>query len=260
VVAAVFLTIIIRISGKKQAIRHEHRKHFFILALLQPFLYFFFESFGLTMVTATTASIIISTIPIFTPIFTYFISREYVDVWILTGLLLSFIGVMLVVRSEEMGTNSVLGIAFMISAVISAIIYGLILKSISGFYSSLTIVHYQNLIGLFYFIPIFFFVEGREFLHVSHSLSALSNIVKLGVMSSTLAFILFTFAIRRIGLINANIFANLIPVFTAVIAYFVLHDSLNTLKLAGIFIVIVGLFVSQFPQIHNNNISKMQLD
>jgi len=50
------------------------------------------------------------------------------------------------------------------------------------------------------------------------------------------------------GLINANIFANLIPVFTAVIAYYVLKESFKILKIIGILIVICGLFISQIPQ------------
>lgn len=200
------------------------------------------------MVTATTASIIVSTIPVFTPLFTHFISREYFGYWVAFGLLLSFVGVTMVVHSDGSGSNSVLGIILMFGAVASAIVYGLTLKTISSEYSSLTIVKYQNLIGLLFFIPFFILTEGKDFLSVQHNTAAIINIIKLGTMPSTLSFIFITFAIRRIGLINTNIFANLIPVFTAIIAYIVLHDPLPILKIVGILIVIVGLFISQVPQ------------
>ncbi|MCF7793935.1 MAG: DMT family transporter [Candidatus Cloacimonetes bacterium] len=248
VVATLFLSFLMSLAKKHQKIQSGHWKHFFLLALLQPFLYFFCESVGLTMVTATTASIIVSTIPVFTPIFTHFISREYFGYWVAFGLLLSFVGVTMVVRSDGSGTNSIPGIILMFGAVASAIVYGLTLKSISSEYSSLTIVKYQNMIGLLYFIPIFIFAEGKYFMTIHHNVEAITNIIKLGTMPSTLSFIFITFAIRRIGLINTNIFANLIPVFTAVIAYIVLNDPLPLLKVLGILIVICGLFISQIPQ------------
>ena len=57
------------------------------------------------------------------------------------------------------------------------------------------------------------------------------------------------YVIKKIGLINANIFANLIPAFTAVIAFYVLKESLEIQKIIGIIIVICGLFISQIPQL-----------
>jgi drug/metabolite transporter (DMT)-like permease len=205
------------------------------------------------MVTAVAGSIIISTIPIFTPLFTHFISREYFGLWGAFGLVLSFAGVFLVVYSDGMGTNSPLGILLMFGAVISAIIYGLLLKKISHHYSALTIVQYQNLIGLGYFLPFFIFMEGKDFLTANHTTAAIMTIFKLGIMSSALAFVFIAYAVRKIGLINSNIFANLIPVFTAIIAYFVLQESLPVMKILGIVIVICGLFISQIPQFRKKN-------
>lgn len=246
--ATIFLTILMSFARKHQKIVHSDWKYFFLLALLQPFAYFFCESVGLTMVSATAAAIIVSTIPVFTPLFTHFISREYFGYWIALGLFLSFIGVTLVVRSDSSGTNSLPGILLMVGAVISAILYGLLLKKVSVGYSSLTIVKFQNLIGFFYFLPFFILAEGKQFLTADHSPEVIITILKLGILPSTLAFVFITFAIRRIGLINTNIFANLIPVFTAIIAYFVLHDPLPLQKIIGIIIVIGGLFISQIPQ------------
>lgn len=80
------------------------------------------------------------------------------------------------------------------------------------------------------------------------NLSVIILILKLAIFASTLAFILIAYVIKKIGLINANIFANLIPVFTAVIAYYILKESFDLKKIIGILIVICGLFISQIPQ------------
>jgi len=248
IVASVFLSLYMFLARRNQKIERADWKLFMLLSLLEPFLYFFFESIGLTMVTATTAAIIIATIPVFTPIFTHFISREYIGYWVGLGLVLSFLGVFLVVESDGKGTNSLLGIILMFGAVFSGIVYGLTLKKLSGRYSALTVVRYQNLIGLIYFLPVFIFTEGHSFLVAKHNVAAAITLIKLGILPSTISYIFITYAIRRIGLINSNIFANLIPVFTAVIAYFELQEPLPVQKISGIVIVIAGLFISQIPQ------------
>ncbi|HPR18831.1 MAG TPA: DMT family transporter, partial [Candidatus Cloacimonadota bacterium] len=137
IVASVFLSLYMFLARRNQKIERADWKLFMLLSLLEPFLYFFFESIGLTMVTATTAAIIIATIPVFTPIFTHFISREYIGYWVGLGLVLSFLGVFLVVESDGKGTNSLLGIILMFGAVFSGIVYGLTLKKLSGRYSAL---------------------------------------------------------------------------------------------------------------------------
>ncbi|MCK5051002.1 MAG: EamA family transporter, partial [Candidatus Cloacimonetes bacterium] len=99
-----------------------------------------------------------------------------------------------------------------------------------------------------YFLPVFLIFESTHFISVVPSLSAIITILKLAIFPSTLSFIFITYVIKKIGLINANIFANLIPVFTAVIAYIILKESLELQKIIGILVVICGLFISQIPQ------------
>ncbi|OPX29691.1 MAG: hypothetical protein B1H06_01055 [Candidatus Cloacimonas sp. 4484_143] len=247
-IAAVVLTLFMTFSKQHQKLKQGDWKYFLVLAVFEPFCYFLFESFGLTMVTATAAAIIISTIPLFTPIFTHFISRERIEPLGILGLLLSFAGVILVVRSDDSGTNSLLGILLMFGAVFSAIMYGLVLKKLSHHYTGLTIVKFQNFIGLILFLPLFIIIEGQHFIQADHSLEVLITITKLAIFPSTLSFVFIVYVVKKIGLINTNIFANLIPVFTAVIAYQVLQEALHVQKIVGIFIVVSGLFISQISQ------------
>jgi drug/metabolite transporter (DMT)-like permease len=50
---------------------------------------------------------------------------------------------------------------------------------------------------------------------------------------------------RTMGVARTNIFINLIPVMTVVIAYFVLSEEITVPKVLGIGIVIVGIFLVQ---------------
>jgi len=248
VISAVLIALILKLTKNNEKIAKEDWKSLILLSFFEPFLYFLGESFGLTMVSATAGAIIISTIPLFTPVFTYFLARERITVLLVVGLLLSFVGVVLVVNGGSQGENSFLGVILMFTAVFSAIMYGITLKKLAHKYSGFTIVKYQNLFGIVYFLPLFFLFESNTFFISPHNLHGLITIGLLAVFPSTLSFAFIAYVVKKIGLINANIFANLIPVITAVIAYFVLHEVLHLQKIVGIFIVIAGLFISQIPQ------------
>ena len=71
----------------------------------------------------------------------------------------------------------------------------------------------------------------------------------LSVFASVIAFVLFAGVVREIGVARTNVFVNLIPVFTAIFAWWVLDESLTWLKITGIVIVVSGLFVSQLRKV-----------
>ena len=254
VIASVLLSGYIALFKKGQKIAPKDIKLFFLLAFFEPFCYFLGESFGLTYVSATIGSIIIATIPLFTPFFSYMIIKERLTIYGIVGLVISFAGVLLIVTGDYSGVTTIKGVLLMFFAVFSAICYGIVVKKLTVTYSAFTIVKWQNLIGLFMFLPIFLIFEYSHFISVKPGFGVIFTIIKLAVFASTLAFILIAFVIKKIGLINANIFANLIPVFTVVIAYFILKEPLDVKRIAGVLIVICGLFVSQVPQLMKRKI------
>jgi len=162
------------------------------------------------------------------------------------GLTLSFFGVALVVLNGSFQFDaSPLGIGLEFIAVLSAIGYSLVLRKIVAKYNTISIVAYQNIIGIFYFLPVWLFVDFNDFLQRPFHPEAFRAIVLLAVFSSLIAFVLFTQSIRQIGVNRSNSFINLIPVFVAVLSFFVLRESLNLQKFTGIVVVVAGLFLAQ---------------
>jgi len=68
VIAVVILFLYLSATGSIGKIRKGDRKLFILLSVFEPFLYFIGESYGLTYVSATVGSVIISTIPVFVTI------------------------------------------------------------------------------------------------------------------------------------------------------------------------------------------------
>jgi drug/metabolite transporter (DMT)-like permease len=48
-----------------------------------------------------------------------------------------------------------------------------------------------------------------------------------------------------LGISKANIFSNLIPVFTAIFSFVILSEHFTIQKLAGMLLVITGVFISE---------------
>jgi len=219
---------------------------FLLLAFFEPFLYFMGESFGLKYVSSTMGAIVIATIPLFSPMAASRYHGEKLSVRSLIGILLSFIGVGIVVFDDSLNfVASPLGIGLLFLAVFSAIAYTVVLKDLSHKYNITTIITYQNFIGIFFFLPFWLIFESKELMNTAFNLPAFIAIIKLAIFASCIAFILYTYSVKNLGINGANIFINIIPVLTAIFAWYILDEPLTIRKMIGIAVVIAGLFIAQ---------------
>lgn len=204
------------------------------------------ETYGLTRVDSTLASVIVSTIPLFAPILAYLLLREKIGIMNILGIIVSLGGVFLVIYEPKGGfTADPIGVALLFLAVFSAICYTTTLRKISTHYSTINVILYQSVIGLMFFIPTFMITDFSSIENLKVSRESLGALLMLSVFASVIAFVLFAGVVRKIGVARTNVFVNLIPVFTAIFAWWVLDESLTWLKTGGIVVVVSGLFVSQ---------------
>jgi drug/metabolite transporter (DMT)-like permease len=244
--ATLILTSYLALKGKFQKIKKEDRKFFLTLAIFEPFLYFLGESNGLTYVSSTTGSVIISTIPVIAALGAWLIFGEKLRALNYAGIILSFIGIIVFVLgpSGKLAFN-ITGLLLLGLAVISAVGYNLTLSRLVGSYSPVFIVLVQNTIGVVLFLPVFLFTDMRNFMDSAHTLKSYLPIFELSLFASCGAFSLFAFSVRNLGISKANAFTNCIPVFTAVFSFLILGEKFTLQHLAGMTIVITGLFLSQ---------------
>lgn len=260
IISSVFLGTILLVS-KSQSLRDtkfgEHKKNlklFALAALFEPFLYFIFESYGLLNAAPVVSSAIIATIPLFTPIAAFFFLKERLTPWNIAGFIISFFGVIFMLLNKNLElTVSVKGVIFLFSAVIVAVAYSISLRKLTLLYKPLTITFVQNVIGMIYFIPMVFIMEKStpsNIMEISHYIVPL---LSLGVFASSISYTLWAFAFSKLGAAKANIYSNLIPVFTAIFSCIIIGESLNIQKILGILLVIGGLILSQLKFINHDN-------
>jgi drug/metabolite transporter (DMT)-like permease len=246
-VISVILILILAWSLRKlQKIAKKDWKLFLLMAFFEPFLYFLGESYGLKYVSSTVAAVIVATIPLLSPIAAWYYFREKVSWLNVLGFAFSFAGVGLVVLNNSFQFDaSPLGVGLEFIAVFAAIAYSIVLRNVVFRYNTLTIIAYQNLIGIIFFLPVWLVVDLNDFIATPFHPQAFRAIVLLAVFASTLAFIFFTQSIRQLGVNRSNTFVNLIPVFVAILSFFVLNETMDIQKIIGILVVIAGLFLAQ---------------
>ena len=238
-------------------IKKKDQKWFLLMALVEPFFYFLGEAYGLTMVTATIGAVIISTIPLIVPFGAYYLYKEKLSTMHYLGLVISFGGVLMVVLNKSGGlAANPLGILLMFVAVLSAVSYTLVVKRLADDYTPITITAYQSLYGLLMFIPLFLILEVPHLDFSQVSTPSFLAVTYLGVFGSGICFIFMAIGIRELGAAKSNIFVNLIPVVTAILSFFLLKEAMPLLKVLGIFIVILGLLLSQISSLRMNRLSR----
>ena len=228
---------------------------FLIAGFCQPFLYYMLETYAYDALNSPTiAETLLSTSPLLSPIFAAVLLKERVTKYNIFGILISTAGVFVLTLagSTHYSIGSYWGVLLAFAAVSAAVVDSVMMRKAPMKYSSLSFVFYTQLISLCFFIPIWFFKEGPSVfdngqwtMDNGQFVTALWCVGYLSVFASVAAFILFCFALRKVGVTQANAFNNIRPVFTAIWMILFFGEHLPLAKWLGIILIIVGLFICQ---------------
>ncbi len=248
-----------------QTISRKDVPLFVLAGFFQPFLYYLLETYTYNAFSSPTiAETLLSTSPLLSPLFAAVLLRERVTRNNMVGILVSTVGMLMLLLlgrnfqlmdfSSQLSIGNPLGIPLAFASVSTAILYTVILRRVPSDYSDLSIVFWVQLISLVFFYPVWGFIEGPQalastFVHspFDHSslMIAVGCVAYLAVFASVLAFILFCYTVRRIGVTQTNAFNNIRPAFTALWMLLFFGESLPAGKWIGIALIILGLFVCQ---------------
>lgn len=246
IISSAFLFSAVFILKAFQRISMKDTPLLVLSAVFNPFLYFLLENYGLMNTSPAIAAVVISTIPLFTPFVGYIAFREKLRWFNLAGIILSFSGIVIMLITPALSlTASPAGILFLAGAVVAALAYSVTLKRLAVKYTPLTIISWQNLTGILLFLPFFLIFEMKDAIRVPLNPSIISSFLLLAILASSLSYVFYVKSVKILGISKANIFSNLIPVFTAIFSFFILSESFSVQKILGITVVISGVILSE---------------
>lgn len=221
-------------------------KFILLLALFEPVLYFIFESKALQFTTASQAGMITSLMPIITAMIAGYFLKEIISKQLIFGSLIAMsaaIWLSLQGNTTISSPNPLLGNFFELLAMVCSAGYTITARYLSNKYSALFITAIQVFIGAIFFMPLFIYEYNTIPMHFTFN--ALLWTIYLGVVVTLAGYGLYNYALTKIPASKAAVFIYLIPVFTLILAYFMLGEKLSFLEFVACFVIMFGVFVSE---------------
>jgi drug/metabolite transporter (DMT)-like permease len=205
-------------------------------------LYFVFENTGLVRTSASNASMIVASVPVFTLLAEALFFKQRISLKMVVFICLSICGVYFVISDNgklDFSSATFIGNMLVMGAMVSWVVYTLLCRDLGKKYTSLIITTYQTGISSFLFIP---FILNEIPLWKAPSTLSLLNLVFLGICCSALAYLSFLYAISKLGATTSSTFLNLVPVVSVITGYLVLGEKLTFLQFCGMSIILLSLY------------------
>lgn len=203
---------------------------------------------ALHFTSATNVALFNSMSPMVTTLLAYVMIREKMNLRLGVSILISFAGIVWVMTSGSLANLLALrfniGDLIMLAGVTSWSIYTINVKKIRGLLSPLAVFAYSLLIGLLLMIPAS--AVELAFIPVKHiGAQQVIGLLYLGIFPSIFAFLMWNQAVLLIGPSRSSLFQNLIPIFGAVLAYFILGEKITSAHYIGGLLVFMGVYFGQ---------------
>ena len=221
-------------------------KFILLLALFEPCLYFIFESKALQLTSASQAGMITSLMPIITAMAAGYFLKEIITKQLIFGSLIAMCGAIwlsLQGTTSISSPNPLLGNFLELLAMVCGAGYTITARYLSDKYSALFITAIQAFIGAIFFTPLFIYEYFTIPLNIT--MNSFLWVLYLGVVVTLAGYGLYNYALTKITASKAAVFVYLIPVFTLILAYFVLNEKLSIIEFIACLVILVGVFISE---------------
>ncbi|MBN1834297.1 MAG: DMT family transporter [Spirochaetales bacterium] len=217
--------------------------------------YFFCETRGIKLTSASNAALIVATVPVLTVAVDRVLFRHPLS-WLQSlGIGLSVLGVFLIVRrSSALFPEALKGNLFMLGACASWVVYIFTSRRLRGRAGGLFLTTWQSVIGVAFLAPLVL-LERRQWEMVPGGAPALLaspvvwlNLLYLGIACSAVSYFLYLYALSALGSVVVSSYINLVPVVGAVGGVAVLGERLSVLQVLGAAVVIAGVFLVNLPR------------
>ena len=236
--AAIFIAPFFIMKFKKYSF-FDHGFPFLLIGLLNTALPFTLFAYASVNLGAGSLSVLQATVPILTALILFSLYRDEFSIMKLIGVLVGFSGLFLLA-----GPSGELDLFSSILCVIASLSY-----AISGVYLANTPEKINNsfigmgsiIVGAILLSP---FLINYHNANLNISSTAWLYIALLGVINTSLAYVIFIKLIKRIGSLNASFVTYLVPVSSITLGIIILDEVFTIDMIVGSALIFLGVFFS----------------
>jgi drug/metabolite transporter (DMT)-like permease len=211
-------------------------------------LLYIFQYFGVEYTNASTSAVLINTNVIFIALLSLIILKERFNLRKSIGIVLSFIGVVLIVFAQllnetiHFNAQFFLGVILIILSALSWAVYSILGKQLLGRYDEITVTAYAFLFGTLFYVP--FALPGLSETVMHLSITDWMEVGYLAVACSLFAYVAWYYALKHTETSKAAVFLNFIPFFAIILSIFS-GESITFFFLGGAILIIYGVYLTQ---------------
>ena len=243
-VCAIFLLIMLLIPKKFSPLHKKDILPLFLLGFLGVVIYHLGLNYGELYISASAASLIIATIPVFTMIFATVFLREKITKKIAVGIPLSLSGVVIISLTGSADPFEINYISAAVAVLISALVgagYTIAGKKLLERYSALSLTIYAFLFGCLGLLP--FLSPSLITEAASLTWRGWGAVLFLAVFPTVVGYVLWYVVLEVKTASEISIFLYFIPVLSTIISYFLFQEPITWFFIFGGALVILGLII-----------------
>ena len=245
-ISSLFLLGLLWLRERSIGVHRKDLARFVLLAIIGNTAYQMFFINGIALTTATNSALILATTPIFIILFGAFLNVEKVTSRIVQGVILSFIGVVMIVlgtgNSLTFSNQSLLGDLLIVANPICWSIYTVLSKPMLKEYSPLKLTAVTMAIGAVPLVLVGIPSLGTQ----NWAEISTSSWVGLGFsafLAIGLGYVIWYTGVSRIGSAKTSLYDNLVTVFAVASAWIILSESMTWIQILGAILVFGSLYL-----------------
>lgn len=215
----------------------------FLMGLTGVVLFNIFQFLAIAGTSSINVSLISTLNPISIALASVLILHEKISWKQAASMIISFAGVLIVLSKGEihrlLSLHFNIGDLWMIAAVLVWGMYSVFSKWAMQSVSPIMATFYSGLFGLLALLPF-----NLNHLQVNNiNLPFIGSLLYTGLISTVVCMLLWNMAVQKVGATNAGIFLNFNPIFTVILAFFILHEKMSLAEGIGSVIVVTGCYL-----------------
>ncbi|MFC1828137.1 DMT family transporter [Thermodesulfobacteriota bacterium] len=230
--------------------RREIRKNLGILTVLAILSVTNFNTFlytALRTTTAINAALVNSITPIFIVLISWIGFNDRITYRQTIGVVISLIGLVWIITQGNLDILLTVrfssGDLWTLAAALSWALYTVLLRKRPEYIDPIPFLTILVVIGLVFLSPIYVW-EIRSGASFQLSPAVLASIGYVALFASVLAYIFWNRSVAVVGANKAGIFVHLMPVFSIVLAFIFLGETLAVYHLVGMILIFSGIYLT----------------
>jgi drug/metabolite transporter (DMT)-like permease len=246
IIASAGLYLIHRFWPGRRAIDRADWRMFAFLGFLAVVANQAFFLYGLKFTTPTHAALLYGATPVLVFLFAIPLIGEKPTLLKKLGVPVTFIGVAIVIvhAGMEWSFKALFGDILILLAVVAWALYTVLGKRLVGKYGAIHLTAMSIIIGTMLFSPIGFLTFTRFDTDLI-TIRGWNSLAYIAIVTSVICYSIWFWALGRLDATKVSVFNNLQPIFTAIMSYFLLGETIGPRLIVGGILVIVGVVLTE---------------